>query len=623
VVVEGSNVGIGTAQPTHKLDVSGNARVTQNMLIGDAYQGRAMRLNDTPASNLYYQPNFTITGSLTSAGDIKTNQSFRGHNMFLSNVLTISGGVVTNTGTVNTTINGSLTVQGDAVVNSNISAVSVNTGDVISNRAVHGKAIRLGNTPESNVYYNPNLTVSGSITAGGDVKSGTTFRGPDMVLSGTASVGTLSTSNITHGSELTVTTNLLMGPGTTLTASNIVGASPVTISSSIVMAAGTTLTTAAIEPPAGAESNLKITGTITTSNIVANSGENLRINSTGAMIVPVGTTAQQPTTAYAGMLRFNSTLNKMEYYNNSSQWIPISLITTTGGNDVFIHNNYKIHVFTGGGNFILDGPPGRIDVLMVAGGGGGGTDNAGAGGAGGLIFKPDIDIQPGNYFISIGTGGTGAVVQGTTATAGGDTTAFGLTAKGGGYGNNGNTGDGSSNSGGSGGGGDGERNTSGGTETQSLQSGDSSTYGHGNDGGNYGGNSGGGGGGAGTAGANGDSVATGVGGVGGDGLYQVTIGSTTYNFATMFGTSYGDIITSQAWFAGGGAGGNDNSNTTDVAGGKGGGGTGKGANWTPGDRSIDGDANTGGGGAGATYSGSQDLPGGNGGSGIVIIRIHN
>jgi len=188
-----------------------------------------MRLNDTPASNLHYQPNFTITGSLTSAGDIKTNQSFRGHNMFLSNVLTISGGVVTNTGTVDTTINGSLTVQGDAVVNSNISAVSVNTGDVISNRAVHGKAIRLGNTPESNVYYNPNLTVSGSITAGGDVKSGTTFRGPDMVLSGTASIGTLTTSNITHGSELTVTTNLLMGSGSTLTTSNIVGSPSLTL----------------------------------------------------------------------------------------------------------------------------------------------------------------------------------------------------------------------------------------------------------------------------------------------------------------------------------------------------------------------------------------------------------
>jgi hypothetical protein len=449
-----------------------------------------------------------------------------------------------------------------------------------------------------------------------------------------------NTSNVGDQNTFVISTTSNVGIGTTnpekplhvvgdswitgtLTASNIIGASPVTISSNLVMASGFTLTAGAIEPPAGAESNLKITGTITTSNIVANTGDNLRINSTGAMIVPVGTTAQQPTTAYAGMLRFNSTLNKLEYYNNTSQWIQIPpVVTISGGTDVFTHNNYKICVFTGSGTFSLDGPATTIDVLMVAGGGGGGTDNAGAGGAGGLIFKPDIDIQPGNYIISIGTGGAGAPKQGTTATAGGDTTAFGLTAKGGGYGNNGNP-DGSSNSGGSGGGGDGERNTSGGTGTQPSQSGDSGIYGHGNDGGNYGENAGGGGGGAGTDGANGGSVSPSVGGVGGDGLYQVTIGSTTYNFATMFGTSYGDIITSQAWFAGGGAGGNDNGNNTDVAGGKGGGGTGKGADWTYGDRSIDGDANTGGGGAGAPYSGSQDLPGGNGGSGIVIIRVHN
>jgi hypothetical protein len=207
VVVEGTNVGIGSTQPVEKLNVSGNVRVTQNMIIGDSYHGRAMRLNDTPASNLYYQPNFTITGSLTSAGDIKTNQSFRGHNMFLSNAMTISGGVVTNTGTGDASVNGSLTVQGDTVLNGTTSATQLNVA------------------------------------------------------------GTITTSNITHGSKITVTSDLLMGPGATLTASNIVGASPVTISSNLVMASGFTLTAAAIEPPSGAESNLNITGTITASNI--------------------------------------------------------------------------------------------------------------------------------------------------------------------------------------------------------------------------------------------------------------------------------------------------------------------------------------------------------------------
>ena len=180
VVVEGSNVGIGSTQPREILDVTGNVRVTQSVLINETFQGRAMRLNDTPASNLHYQPNFTITGSLTSAGDIKTNQAFRGHNMFLSNVLTISGGVVTNTGTVNTTINGSLTVQGDAVVNSNISAVTVNTGS--------------------------------------------------LVATGDASIaGTLTASNIVGASPVTISSGLVMGSGSTLTTSNIVGSSFLTV----------------------------------------------------------------------------------------------------------------------------------------------------------------------------------------------------------------------------------------------------------------------------------------------------------------------------------------------------------------------------------------------------------
>jgi hypothetical protein len=339
----------------------------------------------------------------------------------------------------------------------------------------------------------------------------------------------------------------------------------------------------------------------------------LDINSTDSIIIPSGTEAQRNGTPVTGMIRFNTSKNAIEHYNGTSWKLLTVFNSGSGGNDTFTLNGYRVHVFTSGGTFTANGDIDNLDVLMVGGGGGGGSDNGAGGGAGGLIFRPNSYITNGDYTIQIGTPGTGTPGPGTTSGKGGSTTAFGLTAVGGGYGNNGNAGDGTSNNGGSGGGGDGERPTTGGSGTQPTQSGDSGTYGYGNDGGNGasgGDNGAGGGGGAGTDGGNGTST---LGGTGGDGLNEVTVGGNVYNFATIFGTDYGEIISGQAWFAGGGAGGNDNNNGTSVAGGKGGGGST--ANHIP----DDGTTNTGGGGGGSTYNNSFPA-GGDGGSGIVIIR---
>jgi hypothetical protein len=270
-------------------------------------------------------------------------------------------------------------------------------------------------------------------------------------------------------------------------------------------------------------------------------------------------------------------------------------------------------------------PPNEItaNLLMVAGGGAGGCDNGGAGGAGGLIFSPSTNIT-GSQTITVGAGAVATPNQETAGQTGVDTTFGSLTAKGGGCGANGNgtTTPLANMIGGSGGGGDGE-NTSGsqrygGTSSQSLQSGDSGTYGYGNAGGNGSGGAGGGGGGAGAAGANGESVTTDVGGIGGDGLKEVTIGGTVYNFATIYGAIYGEVLSGESWFAGGGGGGNENSINTDVNGGKGGGGKGLGANDQTDNIIKYGKAHTGGGGGGQTHAGEGYA--GGGGSGIVIVH---
>jgi len=102
---------------------------------------------------------------------------------------------------------------------------------------------------------------------------------------------------------------------------------------------------------------------------------------------------------------------------------------------------YKVHQFLATGNNTLIVPYGNlenVEYLLVAGGGAGGpTDGAtytgGGGGAGGLIQGTGLQLSANtNYTISVGAGGTG--VTNTQGTAGGNTTAFGFTAIGGGGG---------------------------------------------------------------------------------------------------------------------------------------------------------------------------------------------
>ena len=277
---------------------------------------------------------------------------------------------------------------------------------------------------------------------------------------------------------------------------------------------------------------------------------------------------------------------------------------------------YLTHIFTSSGTFTLN-VASVLDILVVGGGGGAAGFQGGGAGAGGLVFRPLYSASTGSYTVTVGLGGIG-VGAGT------------------GYGNNGNdslftngtytltgvggaTGSGTNGSspgkmGGSGGGacvGGGSSTTSaGGNQTQRSQPGDSGTYGYGNNGGECtNGACGGGGGGAGNPGGNGTAQNFQSGG-GGNGLYQVTINSTVYNFATIFNTTtIGVLSGGQYYLAGGGASGYG------ISGGLGGGGTGGGTLGSGGA----GAPNTGGG-AGAAGNGFSGTNA-SGGSGIVVIRV--
>lgn len=246
----------------------------------------------------------------------------------------------------------------------------------------------------------------------------------------------------------------------------------------------------------------------------------------------------------------------------------------TGGN-VSVTGGYIYHTFNVSDDFITTSTfTSDVDYLIVAGGGGGGTRHAGAGGAGGYLSSNISLSSSTTYPIVVGSGGA-------AATNGSASTAFGLTAVGGGKGgNNGIAGS----PGGSGGGG--SNNAPGGAGTP----------GQGNSGGPAPpGAYGGGGGGAGAAGGTGSSSLLGL---GGNGLEWKSLGT---------------------FYAGGGGGGRDAgtayiSNGTSTTGG---GGRGSGQSATPGEPGA---VNTGGGGGGGGATGPASSPGGSGGPGIVILR---
>jgi hypothetical protein len=250
-----------------------------------------------------------------------------------------------------------------------------------------------------------------------------------------------------------------------------------------------------------------------------------------------------------------------------------------------------------------------VDILVVAGGATGGHGYGGGGGAGGLIYKAAHELTPNTYDWVVGAGGaalTGAIsnVNGndgedSTWTINGGAVEF--TAKGGGGGGS-TVGPESGNVGGSAGGSRYYAATTGGVANQTSQSGDSGTYGFGNNGGNSIGapnyNSGGGGG-AGSAGTNATTGSSGAGGTGKD-------------MSAIFGTAVGD----SGWFASGGGGGYI-SNGSGAGGTASAGGGSDGGMTYPDGPSSDADANTGGG-SGGNGSGGGDV--GAGGSGIILIR---
>jgi hypothetical protein len=114
------------------------------------------------------------------------------------------------------------------------------------------------------------------------------------------------------------------------------------------------------------------------------------IDDTGFFQMPRGTTAERPVSPQTGQMRFNTSLNIMEWYDDTyTAWFPAGVIPpiATGGSISNITQsgfNYRVHTFaTIGATTFTVTRGGLVEYLIVAGGGGGA--DVGGGGAGGVL----------------------------------------------------------------------------------------------------------------------------------------------------------------------------------------------------------------------------------------------
>lgn len=352
----------------------------------------------------------------------------------------------------------------------------------------------------------------------------------------------------------------------------------------------------------GSSAKLFVNNREVTSNTAAGSGDEISGSDqagTGQVHDALRFTQLNPTDASSdGSLQYTGTIYDTQVY--SGIFYPYA----DGGTITYVtigSDTYRIHAFTTAGTSTLFLPKTvECDVLLVAGGGGGGgSGGSGAsgagGGAGGLILELNKTVSPGSYSIVVSASSQSINpdfdLQGPD---GGDTSAFSLTAVGGGGGGSRVDGNANGRDGGSGGG-EGSQGV-----TTSYGSG---TSGQGNRGGLNG-----------FSGDGSDQNASGggggAGGVGGDGLDNNYSGDggVGLDMSAYFTTSFGE----NGYFAGGGGGGRVGTLTNTF----GSGGIGGGADGGNNDAPESAMANTGGGGAGA----GGNYRAGKGGSGIVLIR---
>jgi hypothetical protein len=326
-----------------------------------------------------------------------------------SEIYVINPGRETSLITVNDNTISAAKIQSDAVITAKILDSNVTTGkiaaDAITGAKIADDAINSEHITDGSV---DNVHLAGSIANAKLANSSITINGTAVSLGGSVTAGTDWQAVVVADGSTQLTA--AAGKGYFLDTNTgvievFLPASP-TRGDTIIL--------------------VDYSGTFSTNMVIVNTGGKL-----------IDSTIGGPTPGNEFKITTNNSVVELVFVDNDKGWLvkdntapsALNTITASGGGynsanfieatggTVSETGDYKIHQFTGDGNFVVSRTgtggdfPAVADYLVVAGGGGGGYDEGGGGGGGG--FRESSGVAGGGYTDSP----LGACVSGITLSA--------------------------------------------------------------------------------------------------------------------------------------------------------------------------------------------------------------
>jgi filamentous hemagglutinin len=372
---------------------------TSGIFFGDAVTGNNAIIAGVPAftslgSNIVAQ----FSGNVNSYSQINFENISNGNRASTDYIATADNGTDSTNyadfGINSSTFNDPVNYPG---YGPNDSYVHNNGGNLILNPESTGKTILMmvGGTATANVVANVsttgmavtgivsatgnvsggNLTTAGQVTATGNV-SGGNLTTAGLVSAGTTitATGNVSGGNITTAGQVTATGNvtggnviavaLVTGANVTATSNvsgaNVVGTTSVTGGNIVISGDNITDTNGRVNfNTAGADVDFAVngdtvanvfyvdagTGTASFGSSTQTTNAVVAFNATNSVLMPVGNVAQRPGTGVTGMLRFNTTADALEVYDNS-QWTTVGVPSFTVIADEQFNGDGTTLVFT-------------------------------------------------------------------------------------------------------------------------------------------------------------------------------------------------------------------------------------------------------------------------------------